>query len=82
MMNPTFNINKELWEKVNKYMKTTFGAITQPHIRILMPKIIIVLALLMFCEERNNPKKIFNVLSCVVYTIIRYYVCIDYLAFE
>ena len=31
---------------------------------------------------RKNAKKIFRVLSCVIYTIIRNYVCIDYLGSE
>ena len=35
----------------------------------------------MFYEKRGeNPKKYFRVLSCVIYTIIENYVCIDYLA--
>ena len=29
-----------------------------------------------------NPKNVFKVLSCVIYTIIINYVCIDYLASE
>ena len=41
-----------------------------------------MLALLMFYGTRNNPKKNFRVLSCVIYTIIRNYVCIDYLDCE
>ena len=64
-------------------MKTTFGTITQPHIRTILAKNnTIVLALLMFYETRNNPKKAFKVLSCVIYKIISTYVCIDYLASE
>ena len=40
-----------------------------------------MLALLMFHETRGEkPKKYFRVLSCVIYTIIEHYVCIDYLA--
>ena len=42
-----------------------------------------MLALLLFYEKRaDNPKKAFRVLSCVIYTIIGNYVCIDYLACE
>ena len=34
----------------------------------------------MFYETRaDNPGKNFRVLSCVIYTIIKNYVCIDYL---
>ena len=32
MTNPTLNIRKSFKEQVTKCMKTTFGAITQPHI--------------------------------------------------
>ena len=41
-----------------------------------------MLALLIFYETRKCPKKFFKVLSCVIYTIIRNYVCIDYLGYE
>ena len=36
----------------------------------------------MFYETRKNPKRVFKVSSCVIYTIIRNYVCIDYLDSE
>ena len=32
--------------------------------------------------EMENPRKTFRVLSCVIYTIIDRYVCIEYLCFE
>ena len=38
MINPDFNINKAFKEKVTKCMKTTFGAITQPHISKILFK--------------------------------------------
>ena len=42
-----------------------------------------MLALLIFDETRaDNTKKYFKVLSCIIYTIISNYVCIDYLACE
>ena len=64
-------------------MKTKFGSITQPHIKTpLTTKKKRVLALLMFYEIRQNPKKVFKLLSCVIYTIISNYVCNDYLACE
>ena len=63
-------------------MNTIFGEITQPHIRTTLAKNNTrVLALLLFYEKRaDNPKKAFRVLSCVIYTIIGNYVCIDYLS--
>ena len=36
----------------------------------------------MFYENRNNARKMFRVLICVMYIIIRNYVCIDYLGSE
>ena len=69
MINPTLNINKAVREKVNECIKTTFGSITQPNIKTILAKNKTrVLALLMFYETRNNPKKVFKVLSCVIYT--------------
>ena len=36
----------------------------------------------MFYETKKNPKPIFRVLSCVIYTMIKKYVCIDNLGSE
>ena len=82
MINPNLNIYKAFREQVDKFMNDTFVQITQPHIRsTLSKKKTIVLALLMFYETRaNNPRKYFNLLSCVIYTTTKNYVCIDYLA--
>ena len=55
MINPTFNINKAFKEQVNKCLKTTFGAITQPHIsKILAKNNTRVLALLMFYDTKKS----------------------------
>ena len=64
-------------------MKTKFGAITQPHISKILLKINTwMLVLIMSYETRKNSNKSFKVFSCVIYTIINNYVCIDYLACE
>ena len=63
-------------------MKNKFGTITQPHTSKILAKKTRVLALLMFYETRKNPKKVFKVLSCVIYILIINYVCIDYLDSE
>ena len=62
-------------------MYTTFGEITQPFIKaIFLKKYTSVLALKVFYETRaDKRKKSFRVLSCVIYTIIKNNVCIDYL---
>ena len=83
MINPTLNINKAFKKQLNKCMSNIFGEIIQPHIRTTFAKNNKrVLALLLFCETRQNPMKAFKVLSCVLCTIISNYVCIDYLACE
>ena len=63
-------------------MYATFGEITQPFIKAtLTKKNTSVLSLIIFYETRaDNPKKYFIVLVCVIYTIIKNYVYIDYLA--
>ena len=82
MINPGFNVNKSFREQVEKCMYTTFGEITQPFIKSTLSKnSTSVLASIMFYEKRaDNPKKAYRVLNCVIYTIIKNYVCIDYLA--
>ena len=84
MMNPNLSINKAFKEKVKIFMKTTFGTMTQQHISKILPKPNTrVLALVMFYETRQkNSNKMFKVLSCVIYTITRNYVYIDYLGYE
>ena len=79
-MNPNLIMNKVFRYQVKVCMKTTFNTSTMTNIsKILLKPNKRVLALVMFFEKRKNAKKIFRVLSCVIYTIIRNYVCIDYL---
>ena len=83
-MNPNLSINKALKQQVKICMKNTFATTTQSRInKILLKPDTRVLALVMFYETRKiNAKKMFKVLSCVIYTIISSYVCIDYLGYE
>ena len=84
MMNPDLYRNKALKQQVKVCFRNTFGLDTTSRINtILMKKNTIVLALVIFYESGNiNPRKMFKVLSCVIYTIIEKYVCIDYLGTE
>ena len=51
--------------------------------KILLKPSTRVLALAMFLDNRKkHAKKMFRVLSCVVYKIISNYACIDYLGYE
>ena len=80
MINPGLNVNKA----VEKCMFTTFVEITQTFIKATLAKNnTLVLALIMFYETRAyNPRKYFILSSCVIYTIIKNYFCINYLAFQ
>ena len=77
MINPGLNVNKAIREQVVKYMFSTFGEITYPFIEATLAKNNTrVLALLIFYETRAD-KTAYIVLSCVIFTIIKVYVCID-----
>ena len=80
MVNPTFHVNKSFKEKVeNAWMIR----LVQPHNLLLkmLRNPPCVFELVIFYETRNkNAMKYFRLLSCVMYTIIDNYVCIDYLA--
>ena len=61
-------------------MNTKFGEITQPYIKSTLAKNnTSVLSLVMFYEKTAEEKS-YRLLSCVIYTRIKKYVCIDYLA--
>ena len=63
-------------------MNNTFGNVTQHFIKNVMTKNnTYVLALIMFDDMiHTKANKYFRVLSCVIYTIIDNYVCIDYIS--
>ena len=84
MMNPNLSINKYFKEQVKICMKTTFVTMTQQHISKFLSKTNTrVLALVMFYDTRKtNAKKMFRVLSCVIYTIISNFVSIYYLGYK
>ena len=76
MINPNFNINKVFRKQVEKCMKTKFCDIIQPFIRAtLLKNKTRMLALLTFFKTRAE-KISYRVLSFVIYTIIKNYVCI------
>ena len=84
MMNKDLHKNKAFKEQVKGCLKNTFGPSTNIHIgKILLKKNTRVLVLVIFYENRKKiTRKMFRVLSCVIYTIIGKYVCIDYLGSE
>ena len=82
MLNPVLHINKVFRYQVKVCLINTFGADTNKHINKKLMKLDTrVLALFVFYEHGTlNPSKSFRVLSCVIYTIIDRYVCIDCLS--
>ena len=84
MLNPVLHTNKAFKDQVKACLNNTFGADTNKNInKTLMKRDTRVLALVVFYELGNfNPRKMFRVLSCVIYTIIDRYFCIDYLGTE
>ena len=81
MMNPTLNRNIAFKDQVRVRLKQIFGPDTNSHISKTLQKLNTrVLALIIFYESGEKIiRKLFRVLSCVIYTIIDKYVCIDYL---
>ena len=79
MLNPRLNKNKSFKDQLKTCLSNTFVADTNKHInKTLMKRDTRVLALVVFYEQGAfNPRKMFRVLSCVIYTIIDRYVCID-----
>ena len=73
------NVSETNWKI---YIYNIFGEITQPFINAKFSKNnTSASSLIMFYETiSGNPKKYFRLLSCVIYTIIKNYVCIDYIA--
>ena len=83
-MNPILNRNRAFKDQVKVCLKHTFGPDTNSHIsKTLQKPNTRVLALVIFYESgKTIIRKMFRVLSCVIYTIIDKYVCIDYLCTE
>ena len=84
MFNTTLHTNKDFKEQVKACLSNTFGTDTNKHINnILLRQNTRVIALVIHYEHVHlKSRKLFKVLSCVIYTIIDRYVCIDYLCTE
>ena len=79
-MHPTLYKNRAFKEQVKVCFRNKFGPDTTFHINTILLKNTRVIALVIFYEiGKTNPRKMFRVLSCVIYTIIDKYICIDYL---
>ena len=71
MFNPTLYINKVLREQVKTCFKNTFGTYTNKYIHKTLQKKYKSACIICFYALGNiNPRKMFKVLSCVIYTIL------------
>ena len=84
MLNPTLYKNKVFKDQVKSCLGNTFGADTDKHINnILLRHNTRVISLIVNYEHGSfKTRKVFKVLSCVIYTIIDKCVCIEYLCTE
>ena len=74
-------INKVFREQVEGRQRATFHENTMENIRdVMKKKDTCVIPLIMFYESKGkNPIKVYRMLSCVLYSLINHYDCIDYL---
>ena len=84
MINPYLHINKMFKTQVEKFLGCSFSIKTMQSIKnCLMRKNTSAMELIMIYETIGiSIKKVFRVLSCVVYTLIENCVYIDYLSFQ
>ena len=80
-INPSLHVNKVFREQVEKFLNATFHEKIMKNIRnILKNKNTCVIALIIFYENKLiKPKKLYRVLSCVIYYLMENYICIEYL---
>ena len=84
MCNPTLYRHKVFKEQMKLCLNNTFGADTIKQINVILkrPNTRVIAFIFNYEHGRYSTRKMFKVLSCVVYTIIDKYVCIDYLCTE
>ena len=84
MINPSINCNKLFREQVEKFLGVSFQEnVMETIIYCLGKKNKCIIALIMFYGGNGlEPKKVYRVLSCVIYSLIDNYVCIDYLSYQ
>ena len=81
MINPSIHINRKFREQAKKCLGCYFSTKTMKTVRDYLPKKnTSVMKLIMIYENSEKGiRKMYRVLSCVVYTLIDNYVFIDYL---
>ena len=79
-INTGLNVNKTFREKVEKRMYTEFGTATKPFIKTTFSKKENKSIRINNFFETGSEKIAYRVLSCIIYTITKNHVCIDYIA--
>ena len=81
MCNPHLHINEMFTKQVKACLSKTFGDDTNKQINLIMkqPNTRVFALIMIYEQGQNQTEKRFKVLSCVIYTMIDKYVCIDYL---
>ena len=82
MINPALHFNRVFISQVQKCLGCSFSIKTMKTIRyFLLNKNTSVMALIIIYENSGKDvRKLYRMLSCVVYTFMENYVCIDYLS--
>ena len=81
MINPPLQFKYSFITQVEKFLSVLFPASTMKTIKdCLMNNNTCVMAIIMIYENNGEiQKQLYRVLSCVVYSLIDYYFCIDFL---
>ena len=79
MINPSLNCNKVFKEQVEKFSSVSFYKNKMETIRDYLKKTNACVMALIIIYENNGEKKVYKVLSCVLYSLIENNICIDYL---
>ena len=82
--NPTLYKHKVFKDQVKSCLGNTFGTDTNKHINdiLLRPNTRVITLIVNYEHGSFSTRFFFKVLSCVVYTIIYKYMCIEYLCTE
>ena len=81
IINPSLNCNKAFRVQVEKCLSVSFHSRTIKKRDCTKNNNTCVMTLIMIYDNNGgNAKKVYRVLSCVVYSLIDNYVCIEYLS--
>ena len=82
MINPLLNCNRVFRQQVEECLSFTFHSRIMETIKYCLRKNNTCVMALIFMNDNNGvkPKKMYKVLTCVLYSLMENYVCFDYLS--